>query len=110
MLGLAALYNLVIGVVAMLQPQLGHDGRLVGLLVACFGLIYAMTARDPLRFAPVLWVGVLGKLGVIALVLPEVLSGQAVPGTGPVLAGDALFAAGFIAFLLVGRGARMANR
>lgn len=104
MLALAALYNLVIGVIALHAPG-GVDGRIVGLLVGCFGLVYALAASDPLRFAPMLWVGVLGKLGVIALVLPQVRAGLAAPGTGLVLADDALFTLGFVAFLLTRRKA-----
>jgi len=109
MLALAALYNLVIGVIALHTPG-NIDGRIAGLLVACFGLVYALAARDPLRFAPMLWVGVVGKLGVIALVLPQVRAGLAAPGTVLVLAGDALFTAGFIAFLLLGRAQQTASQ
>jgi len=104
MLVLAALYNLAIGLVALHTPG-SVDGRIVGLLVACFGLVYALAASDPLRFAPTLWVGVIGKLGVIALVLPQVRAGLAAPGTGLVLGGDALFTLGFVAFLLTRRTA-----
>jgi hypothetical protein len=99
MFALAALYNLVIGGMALFGPG-DTNSRVVGLLVACFGLVYALTASDPLRFTPVLWAGVVGKLGVIALVLPQVRAGTAVPGTGAVLAGDALFTLGFVIFLL----------
>lgn len=109
MLALAALYNLVIGVIALHTPG-SVDGRIAGLLVTCFGLIYALAARDPLRFAPMLWVGIVGKLGVIALVLPQVRAGLAAPGTGLVLAGDALFTIGFIAFLLLGRVQQTASQ
>ena len=105
MLALAALYNLVIGVAALHLPGASTDARIVGLLVACFGAVYALAARDPLRFAPVLWTGVVGKLGVIALVWPQVRAGTALPGTGWVLAGDALFTLGFLAFLLWGQKA-----
>lgn len=104
MLGLAALYNFLIGGVALFGPG-DVNGHVVGLLVVCFGLVYALTASDPLRFAPVLWAGVIGKIGVIALVWPQVRAGAAVPGTGPVLAGDALFTLGFVAFLLWGQRA-----
>lgn len=105
MLAAAALYNLVIGLTALHTPGASVDARIVGLLVACFGVVYALTARDPLRFAPLLWVGVVGKLGVIALVWPQVSTGSAAPGTGAVLAGDALFTLGFLAFLLWGQRA-----
>ena len=104
MLALAALYNLVIGGFALLGPG-DSNGHVVGLLVACFGLVYALAASDPLRFAPVLWAGVAGKLGVIALVWPQVRASAAAPGTGLVLAGDALFTLGFLAFLLWGQRA-----
>ena len=104
MLALAALYNLLIGGLALLGPG-DTNGHVTGLLVACFGLVYALAASDPLRFAPVLWAGVAGKLGVIALVWPQVRAGAAAPGTGLVLAGDALFTLGFLAFLLWGQKA-----
>ncbi len=104
MLAAAALYNLVIGGVALFGPG-DTNGHVVGLLVACFGLVYALAASDPLRFAPVLWAGVVGKLGVIALVWPQVSAGTAIPGTDAVLAGDALFTLGFVAFLLAARKA-----
>ncbi|MFM5917318.1 MAG: hypothetical protein ACKOOL_07280 [Novosphingobium sp.] len=100
MLAAAALYNLVIGGAALIAPGASVDGRVAALLVVCFGLVYALVARDPLRLAPVLWAGVLGKLGVIALVWPEVLAGRAAPGTGTILAGDAVFTVLFVVFLL----------
>ena len=104
MLALAALYNLVIGGLALLGPG-DTNGHVVGLLVACFGLVYALAASEPLRFAPVLWAGVVGKLGVIALVGPQVRAGTAMPGAGFVLAGDVLFTLGFLTFLLWGQRA-----
>lgn len=102
MLAAAALYNLLIGGVALALGA-GVDGRITGLLVGCFGLVYALAAREPVRFAPMLWVGVIGKLGVIALMLPLVRAGAAALGTGLVLLGDGLFTVGFIAFLLLHR-------
>lgn len=96
----AAAYNLLVGVPALLLPQAAVAERVVGLLVGCFGLLYAMVAIAPARLAPVLWAGIVGKLGVVALMLPEVLAGRAMPGTGAILAGDGLFTLGFIAFLL----------
>ena len=61
-----------------------------------------MVAYDPARFGPVLWAGVLGKIGVIALMGPAVAKGQAPKAVGYVLAGDALFTLAFFAFLLGG--------
>jgi hypothetical protein len=107
MLWAAAAYNLVIGLPGLILGT-GVTDRIVSLLVACFGLVYGLTARDPLRFAPVLWAGVVGKLGVVALMLPAVQAGTAAPGTGWILLGDAIFTALFMVFLLgpVHRGAR----
>src|SRR3546814_15334039 len=61
----ACLYNLLIGIGAMLSPEASVDARIVGVLVLGFGVVYLQVARDPMRFAPVLWAGVLGKLGVV---------------------------------------------
>lgn len=102
MLGTAAAYNLVIGGGGLVQPRASRDARLTSLLVACFGLVYALVASDVARFAPVLWAGLLGKLGVIVLLGPAVRRGELPRAVGWVLAGDALFAAAFVALLLRG--------
>jgi hypothetical protein len=99
MLWAAAAYNLAIGLPGLIVGTAVTD-RIVSLLVACFGLVYGLTARDPLRFAPMLWAGVAGKLGVVALMLPTVQTGSAAPGTGWILLGDALFTVLFVVFLL----------
>lgn len=99
-LSLAAAYNLIIGGASLVQPGSPREGRVTGLLVAGFGVVYAITASDPVRFAPVLWAGVLGKLGVIALLGPAVRAGELPRAVGWVLAGDAVFTALFLALLL----------
>lgn len=96
----AAGYNLVIGVPAMLRGAAGIESRITGVLVSGFGIVYALVASDPVRFGPMLWAGVLGKIGVIALMGPIVARGQAPRAVGAVLAGDALFTLAFLAFLL----------
>ncbi|PKB19117.1 hypothetical protein B0I00_1345 [Novosphingobium kunmingense] len=98
----AAAYNLVIGGAGLLQKEAGRDARVVGLLVVCFGLVYALVAGDPARFLPILWAGVLGKIGVIALLGPAVRRGEFPKAVGLVLAGDALFTLAFLAMLLHG--------
>lgn len=60
----------------------------------------ALVAWRPDRFGPVLWAGVVGKLGIMALLLPDVIAGAAPAGTGIILGGDALFTFGFLVFLL----------
>ncbi|HAU21460.1 MAG TPA: hypothetical protein DCS24_02520 [Erythrobacter sp.] len=95
----AALFNLLIGLAAMISPEASIDARTVGLLVFSFGVVYIQVARDPLRFGPVLWAGALGKLGVVGLLGPGAFGeGGSVLVAGGLL-GDALFALGFLAFL-----------
>lgn len=101
-LGAAAGYNFVIGGAGLAQPGASRDARVVSLLVACFGMVYALAASDVARFLPMLWAGVLGKLGVIALLAPAVRRGDLPRAVGWVLAGDALFTAAFLVLLLRG--------
>ncbi len=100
---LAALYNLVIGGAGLASVSAPVNDRIVGLLVACFGIVYALVAWRPDRFGPVLWAGIVGKMGIMALLLPSVIAGAAPAGTGVILGGDALFTFGFLVFLLGGR-------
>ena len=102
MLRAAAAYNLLVAMPVLLAVATPDSDRIVSLLVACFGIIYAMIAQSPARFAPVLWAGVIGKVGILAILGPGVLQGQGAPGVAPVLAGDVLFTIGFLAFLLRG--------
>ena len=96
----AALYNLVIGGAGLANASAPVNDRIVGLLVACFGIVYALVGWRPDRFGPVLWAGIVGKLGIVALLMPAVLAGTAPAGTGVILGGDALFTFGFLVFLL----------
>ena len=95
----AAAYNLVIGAGGLFQPSAAREGRVIGLLVAAFGVVYAIVALDPVRFGPMLWAGVLGKAGVVLLMAPAARGPQAVRGLAWILAGDALFLVLFLAFL-----------
>ncbi|MBV7258033.1 hypothetical protein [Erythrobacter crassostreae] len=99
----AALFNFLIGLAGMLAPVPSIDERIIGLLVFCFGVIYALVARDPQRYAKVLWAGVIGKLGVVGLMLPTVLGGDGGALSIVILSLDAVFALGFLAFLFLGR-------
>ncbi|MFM5885902.1 MAG: hypothetical protein ACKOQ3_11380 [Novosphingobium sp.] len=101
-LGAAAAFNLVIGGPGLVQRGASREGRIVSLLVACFGVVYAIAASDPARFLPMLWAGVLGKLGVIAIMAPAVRRGELPRALGWVLAGDGLFTAAFLILLLRG--------
>lgn len=96
----ACAFNLVIGALGMLAPDASVDGRIIGLLVLCFGIVYLLVARDPVRFAPALWAGVVGKFGVVGLLAPAAFGEGGDPLLAGILVGDTLFALGFLAFLL----------
>lgn len=69
----AAAYNLAWGTFAILFPTLpftlaGMDApnypslfQAIGMIVLVYGLGYWYIARDPVRFAPFVWIGLLGK-------------------------------------------------
>ena len=96
----AAAYNWMVSLPVLLSDTITAEGKISAVLVAGFGLLYAIVARDPARLAPALWAGVAGKLGLVVLLMPAVMAGTAAPGTGPVLAGDLVFTAAFLALLL----------
>jgi hypothetical protein len=96
----AATYNLVIGTLGFLDPAGTIDNKAIALLVLSFGVVYFQVARQPLRLAPVLWAGVFGKFGIVALLGPGALGAAAHPTLAPILVGDFLFGCGFLAFLL----------
>ena len=100
MLGAAAAYNLVVAVPALLGPDTVQGERVTAVLVASFGVLYALIARAPALYGRMLWAGVLGKAGILAILLPAILDGRAPGATGYILAGDALFTIGFLALLL----------
>lgn len=74
--------------------------RFTGLLVACFGGIYALLASDPMRYRPVLWTGVIGKAGVVVLFTEAFLGGRVPLQAYAVSVGDLAFVIGFLVFLL----------
>lgn len=102
--GCAAAYNLVIGGLGLVDPSADTAMRIGSLLIFCFGIVYGLTAREPLRFAPVLLAGVVGKLGVVAMLGPSNWRASGDPLIGSVVAGDLLFALGFATFLWRYRG------
>ncbi|WP_128893336.1 hypothetical protein [Erythrobacter sp. HKB08] len=99
-LAAAALYNLLIGGTALVGSHSTNEGRIVGLLVACFGMVYAIVATDAERFKPILWAGVVGKAGVVLLVWSQVQAGLLPGYVGLVLLGDILFMVAFLAILV----------
>lgn len=95
----AAVFNFLIGLAAMLVPESTLDGRIIGVLVFAFGVIYWLVAGDPARYASTLWAGVIGKLGVVGLLGPNTFAADGDPLMITVLAIDLLFALGFLIYL-----------
>lgn len=100
MLWAAAAYNWLISLPVLLNGSITAADKVSAVLVAGFGVLYALVASNPTRLAPALWAGVVGKLGLVVLLAPSIAAGTAAPGTGPLLAGDLLFTAAFLALLL----------
>jgi hypothetical protein len=107
----AAVFNLIIGMATMIVPGASVDVRIIGVLVFSFGIVYWLVARDPVRFGPTLWGGVIGKLAVVGLLAPRLL-GMTMDSDASdpmlsinaglaslILLGDLIFALGFLAFL-----------
>ncbi len=69
----AAAYNLLWGAVVVLAPNLYFDAlgmarpnypaiwQSVGMMVGVYALGYWLLARDPKRYAALIWIGLLGK-------------------------------------------------
>lgn len=100
---LAAVYNLVIGLAAFLDARWGSPEAINGVLIFGFGIVYALVARQPRRFAPVLVAGILGKAMVVLMLGPPNWSEGGDGAVGAIVAGDLFFALGFLAFLLLSR-------
>lgn len=109
---LATVFNLLAGLPLLLAPDtmlttlnvaapadlLFH--RFTGLLVVCFGGLYALVAQDGVRFRPLVWLGIIGKAGVVALFTEAYTSGRVPFSLYAISLGDVAFIVGFVAFLL----------
>lgn len=96
----AAAYNLVIGLGAFLDAEWGSPDAIGAVLIFCFGIVYALVAREPKRFAPVLLAGILGKAMVVLMLGPPNWGEGGDKAVGAIVAGDLFFAVGFTAFLI----------
>ncbi|MEP3050783.1 MAG: hypothetical protein ABJP48_13555 [Erythrobacter sp.] len=96
----ATICSLIVGLAGMLSPEATIDARIIGLLIFGFGIVYFHVAREPLRYGPVLWAGILTKVGVIALLAPQVFGPSINPLFAGVLIAFGVFAFGFLIFLL----------
>lgn len=108
----AAFYNWLVGIPMFVSPGLAMAGfgttvpddlsltRVAGALIFCFGVIFAMVARDPDRYKPIVWTGLFGKLGVAFIFLPDWLAGNVSLSAILLTLGDMVFCVMFIAFLM----------
>ena len=76
---------------------------LSGVLIAGFGIVYALVALQPVRMKPVVWAGVFGKGGVLALALPPFFRGEVGLDAVVLSLGDLAFTIGFLVFLFTFR-------
>jgi hypothetical protein len=111
----AAIFNWIAGLPLLLAPTvmlstLGVEPpadltfhRLSGLLIAFFGAVYWIIARDAVRFRPLAKLGVAGKVLVFALFAQGWVAGQAPDAAAGLAVGDLLFGFAFTAALWVTR-------
>lgn len=108
----AALFNFAAGLPLLLVPELMLANlnipvpvdllfhRMTGLLVVVFGLLYAFVAVDQVRYRALVWLGVVGKTGVVVLFAQAFLAGSIPLPAFAVSLGDLAFTLGFLVFLL----------
>jgi hypothetical protein len=113
---LGAAWNFVIGLSLLVAPLFslrllyGHepstDDQLLVMLdrdfaycVLIFGLGYGIVAINPSQNHGLIWLGIIGKLGVVAILGQRWLAGVATAWVLPAAAGDLAFAALFACFL-----------
>lgn len=74
--------------------------RFTGLLVVCLGVVYGFVAYDLARYCPLVWLGVAGKAGVVALFTEAYMNGRIPFPAYAISLGDLAFVVGFLIFLL----------
>lgn len=114
----AAVFNFAAGLPLLLAPDvmlstlgvavpddlLFH--RMTGLLVVCFGVVYYFVSQNLARYQPLVWLGVVGKTGVVVLFAQAFAAGLLPAPAFAVALGDLLFAIGFLVFILSYKGER----
>jgi hypothetical protein len=107
----AALFNLAVGGALLAAPariaeQLGVSGPgapfaivMSGMLIAVFGIGYAIVARDPAGNRGIVWIGTIGKIGAATLGAMQYVAAIIPLSTFLLGMGDLVFAALFALFL-----------
>lgn len=107
----AAFYNLAVGGTMLAAPdqiagQLGVSGAgapfailMSGLMIAVFGIGYALVARAPAAHRGIAWIGLIGKLGASGLGAWQYAIGIIPVSTFALGLGDLVFVALFALFL-----------
>jgi hypothetical protein len=113
----AAIFNFAAGLPFLIAPDaaLASFGlpvpedllyhRVTGVLIVCFGIGYGFVAREPERNRAIVWIGTLGKAGVIVLLAQAWLAGAISLASFAVALGDLAFVIGFLVFLSSKRSA-----
>ncbi len=108
---LAALFNFAVGLPLVVAPAamlaiVSSDpagdllpARMAGVLIATFGIGYAMVARQPEGRRDIVRLGVIGKSAIVAMVAVLWLAGEIAPVSAALSCGDLLFAALFLFYL-----------
>ncbi len=108
---IAASVNLAVGGAIAAGPtraaeQLGVTGPggpyaifMVGMMIAVFGVGYAMVARNPAGNRGIVWIGMIGKIGAAALAAMQYVAAIIPLSTFLLGMGDLVFAALFALFL-----------
>ncbi len=110
---IAALFNFAVGLSWLvgfdlvqqwmqLAPAEGSNRmiwNLCAVLVLTFGYAYYMVSRDPVKYRQYAVLGTIGKLAVVAVVLPVIIQGGQGYILGWVAMGDLVFALLFAHFL-----------
>ncbi len=110
----AALWNLIVGgamlaAPAQIAPRLHIEGAggpfaiaMAGLLIAVFGIGYAIVSAAPAQNRGIVWIGLVGKIGAATLGALQYVAGIIPVSTFALGRGDLAFAAAFAAFLWLG--------
>jgi hypothetical protein len=106
----AAGFNLLVGIPLLVMYPLSAQllklsgdpsvwTHLVAAIVILFGYAYGRVARDPIRFRPYVGLGIIGKLGFVAIIYGHWLAGDASVRLALLVTVDLMFALAFLVYL-----------